>query len=183
MNVRKPFHEFASRAFREYLLYLAGGFCSQSIAAPSACIEVALPGSERLANYLSVCLPLILDVSRRNLLASYQVEEKSAEAEPSSNQASDTSITQVRAKMSKSTRSSQDPKGSTSQRVIEESQSHTFQYIKYDIIGASKLHIKPILSARLISADIYDISASAEAILYIRYYWMGPAYTICDIVG
>ena len=61
--------------------------------------------------------------------------------------------------------------------------SQTLQYIKYDIIGSSKLYIKPILSSRLISADICDISASAEAILYIRYYRMGPPYIIYDIVG
>ena len=60
---------------------------------------------------------------------------------------------------------------------------HTFQYIKYDIIGASKWYIKPILASRLISADICDISVSAEAILYLRYYWVGPPYIICDIGG
>lgn len=78
-----------------------------------------------MANYLSVRVPLILDVSRRNLSASYQVEEKSAEAEPSGNRASDNSLSlpQARATISKSTRSGQDPKGSTSQRAVEESQS------------------------------------------------------------
>ena len=47
----------------------------------------------------------------------------------------------------------------------------TLQHIKYDIIGASKLYIKPILSCQLISADIYDIIASADE------------YIICDIIG
>ena len=61
--------------------------------------------------------------------------------------------------------------------------AQTLQYIKYDIIEASKWYIKPILASRLISADIYDISVSAEAILYLRYYWVGPPYIIYDIVG
>ena len=47
----------------------------------------------------------------------------------------------------------------------------TFQYIIHDIIGSSKLYIKPILSGQLISADIYDIIVSADE------------YIICDITG
>ena len=47
----------------------------------------------------------------------------------------------------------------------------TLQYIIHDIIGSSKLYIKPILSGQLISADIYDIIVSADE------------YIICDITG
>ena len=49
--------------------------------------------------------------------------------------------------------------------------AQTLQHIKYDIIGASKLYIKLILSCQLISADIYDIIALANE------------YIICDITG
>jgi hypothetical protein len=52
--------------------------------------------------------------------------------------------------------------------------SHTIQLIIYNITGVNQMDLIIILLAGLILAEIHNISASANPILYMPYYWVKP---------